>query len=190
MALENEMADELESYQMLNETLVGQRLRLQEREDVLKQHQVVLWRRLGTANAPKQEGGDIDLGPIVAQLNSVRQQQSQELQRLEKEIQQVREAISQIEANVNRQNGESEAKRYELKQLEQNLFNQKGAVAELWGRVNVYQEMLQPVQDNLKGLRQKLESAAGELDRVQETGEQQDRVISDLRQALSGLMTA
>ncbi|MEG4589215.1 pilus motility taxis protein HmpF [Microcoleus sp. MOSTC5] len=190
MALENEMADELESYQMLNETLVGQRLRLQEREDVLKQHQAVLWRRLGTANAPKQERGDIDLGPVVAQLNTQRQQQSQELQRLENEIQQVREAISQIEANVNRQNGESEAKRYELKQLEQNLFNQKGAVAELWGRVNVYQEMLQPVQDNLKGLRQKLEAVGGELDRVQQTGEEQDRVVSDLRQVLSGLITA
>ncbi|MEP6516132.1 pilus motility taxis protein HmpF [Microcoleus vaginatus] len=190
MALENEMADELESYQMLNETLVGQRLRLQEREDVLKQHQAVLWRRLGTANAPKQERGDIDLGPIVAQLNTQRQQQSQELQRLENEIQQVREAVSQIEANVNRQNGESEAKRYELKQLEQNLFNQKGAVAQLWGRVNVYQEMLQPVQDNLTALRQKLEAVAGELDRVQETGDEQDRVVSELRQVLSGLITA
>jgi chromosome segregation ATPase len=189
MALENEMADELESYQMLNETLVGQRLRLQEREDVLKQHQAVLWRRLGTANAPKQ-GGDMELGPIVAQLNTQRQQQSQELQRLENEIQQVREAISQMEANVNRQNGEGEAKRYELKQFEQNLFNQKGAVAELWGRVKVYQEMLQPVQDNLNALRQKLEAVAGELDRVQETGDEQDRVVSDLQQVLSGLITA
>ena len=190
MSLENEMADELESYQMLNETLVGQRLRLKEREDVLQQHQAVLWRRLGTANASKQERGDIDLGPIVSQLNTQRQQQGEELQRLENEIQQVRDSASQIEANVNRQNGESEAKRYELKQLEQNLFNQKGAVAELWGRVNVYQEMLQPVQDNLKGLRQKLEAAAGELDRLQETGEQQERVVSDLRQALSGFMSA
>ena len=190
MALENEMADELESYQMLNETLVGQRLRLQEREDVLKQHQAVLWRRLGTANASKQERGDIDLGPIVAQLNTQRQQQSQELQRLENEIQQVREVISQIEANVNRQNGESEAKRYELKQLEQNLFNQKGAVAQLWGRVNVYQEMLQPVQDNLNALRQKLEAVAGELDRVQETGDEQNRVVSELRQVLSSLLSA
>ncbi|MEG3836442.1 pilus motility taxis protein HmpF [Microcoleus sp. MON2_D6] len=190
MALENEMADELESYQMLNETLVGQRLRLQEREDVLKQHQAVLWRRLGTANASKQERGDIDLGPIVAQLNTQRQQQSQELQRLENEIQQVQEAISQIEANVNRQNGESEAKRYELKQLEQNLFNQKGAVAQLWGRVNVYQEMLQPVQDNLNALRQKLEAVAGELDRVQETGDEQNRVVSELRQVLSSLLSA
>ena len=189
MALENEMADERESYQMLNETLVGQRLRLQEREDVLKQHQTVLWRRLGTANAPKQ-GGDMELGPIVAQLNTQRQQQSQELQRLENEIQQVREAISQMEANVNRQNGEGEAKRYELKQFEQNLFNQKGAVAELWGRVKVYQEMLQPVQDNLNALRQKLEAVAGELDRVQETGDEQDRVVSDLQQVLSGLITA
>ncbi|WP_445240556.1 hypothetical protein [Microcoleus vaginatus] len=150
----------------------------------------MLWRRLGTANAPKQERGDIDLGPIVAQLNTQRQQQSQELQRLENEIQQVREAVSQIEANVNRQNGESEAKRYELKQLEQNLFNQKGAVAQLWGRVNVYQEMLQPVQDNLNGLRQKLEAVAGELDRVQQTGDEQDRVVSDLRQVLSALITA
>jgi chromosome segregation ATPase len=190
MALENEMADELESYQMLNETLVGQRLRLQEREDVLKQHQAVLWRRLGTANAPKQDRGDIELGPIVAQLNTQRQQQSQELQRLENEIQQVRETISQMEANVNRQNGEGEAKRYELKQFEQNLFNQKGAVAELWGRVKVYQEMLQPVQDNLNALRQKLEAVAGELDRVQERGDEQDRVVSDLQQVLSGLITA
>nr|MBE9188417.1 hypothetical protein [Microcoleus sp. LEGE 07076] len=168
MALENEMADELESYQMLNETLVGQRLRLQEREDFLKQHQGVLWRRLGTANAPKQDPGDIDWEPLAAQINSVRQQQSQELQRLENEIQQVQQAISQIEENVNRQNVESESKRYELKQLEQNLFNQKGAVAELWGRVNVYQEMLQPVQDNLSGLRLKLEAVGGELDRVQQ----------------------
>ncbi|MEG3937200.1 pilus motility taxis protein HmpF [Microcoleus sp. S36b_A3] len=190
MALENEMADELESYQMLNETLVGQRLRLQEREDVLKQHQGVLWRRLGTANAPKQDPADIDWEPMVAKLNSVRQQQSQELQRLENEIRQVRELISQIEENVNRQNVESESKRYELKQLEQNLFNQKGAMAELWGRVNVYQEMLQPVQDNLSGLRLKLEAAGAELDRVQQTGEEQDRVASDLREVLSGFMTA
>jgi len=190
MALENEMADERESYQMLNETLVGQRLRLQEREDVLKQHQAVLWRRLGTANAPKQDRGDIELAPLVAQLNTQRQQQSQELQRLENEIQQLREAISQMEANVNRQNGEGEAKRYELKQFEQNLFNQKGAVAELWGRVKVYQEMLQPVQDHLNALRQKLEAVAGELDRVQERGDEQDRVVSDLQQVLSGLITA
>jgi chromosome segregation ATPase len=188
MALENEMADELESYQMLNETLVGQRLRLQERENVLKQHQAVLWRRLGTANPQKTEPGEIDLGPIVTQLNTQRQQQSQELQRLENEIQQVREAISQSEGNFNRLQGESEAKRNELKQLEQNLFSQKGTVAELWGRVNVYQEMLQPVQDNLSGLRQKLEVVGGELDRVQQTGEQQDRVVSDLRQALSSFL--
>jgi hypothetical protein len=30
----------------------------------------------------------------------------------------------------------------------------------------------------------------GELDRVQETGEEQNRVVSDLQQVLSGLITA
>ncbi|TAG86238.1 MAG: hypothetical protein EAZ09_19980 [Oscillatoriales cyanobacterium] len=188
MELENEMADELESYQMLNETLVGQRLRLQEREDVLKQHQAVLWKRLGTAN-PASRDGQIDLGPVMAQLDTVRQQQGQDLQRLEQEIQQLREAIAQIEGNVNRQTGEQDGKRHEIKQLELNLFNQKSALGELWGRVNVYQEMLQPVQDNLSGLRQKLEAVGGELDRIQQSGEQQDQTISQLQQVISGLIS-
>ena len=187
MALENEMADELESYQMLNETLVGQRLRLQEREDVLKQHQAVLWRRLGTAS-PALRDGEIDLGPVIAQLDTQRQQQQQGLQRLEQEIGQLREAVAEIEGNVNRQTGEQEGKRNEIKLLEQNLFNQKSALGELWGRVNVYQEMLQPVQDNLSGLRQKLEAVGGEIDRIQETGEQQDQAISQLQQVISGLL--
>jgi chromosome segregation ATPase len=188
MEMSNEMADELESYQMLNETLVGQRLRLQERESILKQHQAVLWKRLGTANPASREG-EIDLGPIVAQLESQRQQQQQDLQKLEQEIQQLREALAQNDGNVNRQTGELEGQRQEIKQLEQNLFNLKSAVAELWGRVNVYQEMLQPVQDNLSGLRQKLESVGGELDRLEQTGEQQDRTISQLQQVISGLIS-
>jgi hypothetical protein len=187
MALENEMADELESYQMLNETLVGQRLRLREREDVLSQHQTLLWRRLGTANPQKQDR-DMDLGPIIAQLDTQRQQQGNDLQRLEKEIQQLRDVIAQIDGNVNRQNGELEAKRYEIKQLEQNVFNQKGAVAELWGRVKVYQEMLQPMQDNLRGLREKLEGMAGTLDRSVQSSEQQAQVVAQLREVLSGLI--
>lgn len=188
MEMSNEMADELESYQMLNETLVGQRLRLQERESILKQHQAVLWKRLGTANPASREG-QIDLGPVIAQLESQRQQQQQDLQKLEQEIQQLREATAQNDGNVNRKTGELEGQRQEIQKLEQNLFNLKSAVAELWGRVNVYQEMLQPVQDNLSGLRQKLEAVGGELDRLEQTGEQQDQTISQLQQVISGLIS-
>lgn len=187
MNLETELVEEQESYEMLNESLVGSRRNLREREEVLSQHQAVLWRRLGSAEAQKREE-KIDLGPVLSQLDVVRQQQSEELQRLETQIQQLQDGIRQMEETVHRQMGEQEAKRYELKQLEQSWVSQRTTVAELWGRVNLYQELLQPVQDQVNGIREKLEATAGVLTQVQEGGEQQGQTLEQLRQVVAGLM--
>ena len=186
LSLEGELADEQENYEMLNETLVGQRRSLREREEVLSQHQAVLERRLGKADGGKQNE-KIDLGPVLSQLEGQRHQHGEELQKLEAQIQQMREAIAQMEGTIHRQSGEQEAKRYEIKQLEQNLQNQRGTVAELWGRVNLYQEMLQPVQDNLSGLRQKLEAVGTQLSQVQEKADHQMQAIAQLREVLGSL---
>jgi hypothetical protein len=77
MNLEAELAEEQDRYQMLNETLVGQRLNLQEREEFLNQHQAVLQRRQGNFNGQDQK---INLEPILVQIEGHRQQQSEELQ--------------------------------------------------------------------------------------------------------------
>lgn len=187
LSLETELAEEQESYEMLNESLVGSRRNLREREEVLSQHQAVLWRRVGTHEAHKQDE-KIDLGPVLGQLEVARGQQAEEQQKLESQLQQMREAMAQMEAAIHRQSGEQEAKRYELKQLEQNLQSQRHAVAELWGRVNLYQEMLQPVQDHLNGIRQKLEAATNLVNQVEATGEHQGQAIAQLRQLLVSLM--
>jgi chromosome segregation ATPase len=184
--LEGELVDEQESYEMLNETLVGQRRNLREREEILSKHQAVLWRRQGKAEGGKQDE-KIDLGPVLSQLEAVRHQQGEELQKLEGQIQQMREAIGQMEGTIHRQTGEQEAKRYEIKQLEQNLQGQRGTVAELWGRVNLYQEMLQPIQDNLSQLRQKLEEIRGGLNQAQESGDSQTQAIASLQEILASL---
>lgn len=186
MSLETQMADEQDSYQMLNDTLVGQRRTLRERAEVLNQHQGVLRRRQGVSDGDSQD--KIDLSPILIQIDSQRQQQAEELQRMEGQVEQMRGAIQQAQGMINSQSGEQENKRNELKQWEQQLQNQRSEVAQMWGRVNVYQETLQPVQDGLTGTRERLEQIASAMSQVQEAGDYQLQAIAEMRQILVSLM--
>jgi chromosome segregation ATPase len=146
----------------------------------------VLLRRQGNADPATQEN-DIDLGPILSQIEAQRQQQVEELQKLESQIEQMRGAIEQAQGMVNTQATEQENKRNELKQLEQALLDRRSAAAETWGRVNLYQEMLQPIQDNVDGLRQRLDGVLGTVTQFQETGEHQGQTIAEMRQILANL---
>ncbi|MCS6813575.1 MAG: pilus motility taxis protein HmpF, partial [Cyanobacteria bacterium] len=70
LRLENELADEEESYRILNEPLIGQRQVAREREAILKQHQNILARRQGK---PVDSGArQVDLGPVLMQLDNLR----------------------------------------------------------------------------------------------------------------------
>ena len=189
MSLENELAEEQDCYQMLDETLVGQRRNLREREEILNQHQRVLRRRQGIAEYDGQDNQKIDLGPVLSQLDGQRQQQSEELQKLESQVEQMRLSISQAQGMIDHQAGEQEATRNQIKQLEQNLLSSRTALAELWARVNVYQEMLQPYQDRVNEMRQKLEAIASTLAQVQETGDYQLQSIAQMREVIVSLMS-
>jgi chromosome segregation ATPase len=183
--LENELTDEQDGYQMLNETLVGQRRSLGERRGLLNQHQMVLRRRLGQPTEAGQDMG-IDLGPLLTQVENQRHQQAEELQKLESQIEQVQLAIQQAEALLNTQGQEQEQKRQELKQSEQALVAQRAELAEIWGKVNLYQELLQPFQDSIDRLRQQLESLVNGLSQGQSAGEQL-QAIAEMRQILGRL---
>jgi len=185
MQLETELADERDRYQMLNETLVGQRRNLQERETVIKQHQMVLAKRQGYP--VNDESRSVDLDPILAQVEGLRQQQIQELQTLEARIQQLRVEIEPLQDTVNQQSAEQDAKRDELRQLEQQLQTQVAAAAELWGKVNAYQETLQPIQDNLSGLRQATEAIVNTLSQTQESGGSHVQTVNELRETIQRL---
>jgi hypothetical protein len=66
--------------------------------------------------------------------------------------------IQQLQGMIDEKTHVQVLKRQELQSLEQNLLSLQTAVAENWGRVNLYQEMLQPVQDSLDTLRYQLEA--------------------------------
>jgi chromosome segregation ATPase len=186
--LENDLSDEQDGYEMLNETLVGQRRSLQERKSVLSQHQSVLRRRQGI---PDPDGGSsvIDLSPVMTQLDAARQQQTEEMQALEAQIKQMKISVQQAEELITSQSAEQENKRSELKQLEFELANRRAAFAEEQGKLNLYQEFLQPVQDAADGVRQRLEAMSSGLVTNQQNGSY-EQAIAEMRQVLDSLSNA
>jgi chromosome segregation ATPase len=187
LQLETELADEQESYNMLNETLVGQRRNLQERGAILKQHQTILARRQGLAT-PDAHESEIDLTPVLSNLEALKQQQEADLQALKAQIQELKTAIADTQSAVDHQTAEQDNQRNELKQLEQQLQSQRSAAAELWGKVNTYQAILQPTQDGIAHLREKLDSITQVMAQFQEASDYQLQAIAEMRQVIANLM--
>ncbi|MEH2456200.1 pilus motility taxis protein HmpF [Nostoc sp.] len=188
--LELELTDEKDLYQMLNSSLVGQRRNMLQHQEFLKQHQAVLLRRQGHTVADQKESNNkINLEPILLQIETQRQQYSQEIQKLEREIEQIRADIELNQGMIDNQTHDLDEKRQEIKAIEENLLSLRRTTGECCGRVNLYEEALQPIQDSLDSLRQKLLLIAESLDQFQETGDSQLQAIALLRHTLQSLMS-
>ncbi len=187
--LELELTDEKDLYQMLNSSLVGQRRNMLQHQKFLKQHQAVMLRRQGHSVVEEEESNNkINLEPILLQIETQRQQYSQEIQKLEREIEQIRSGVELNQGMIDNQNHDLDEKRQELKAIEENLLSLRRTTAECCGRVNLYQEALQPIQDSLDGLRQKLQGIGESLDQFQEAGDYQVQAIAQMRHTLQSLM--
>ena len=76
----------------------------------------------------------------------------------------------------------------DLQSLEQNLLFLRAATTESWARVNLYQEILQPVQDRLDELRPHLQAIAEELAQLYDATNDQIQVIAQMRQTLLSII--
>jgi chromosome segregation ATPase len=186
MSLETELADEQESYNFLHQTLVGQQRSLQEKAAILRPHRVILARRTGTPDPELGESG-VDLTPMLAQVEAQRQQQAEALQNLELQIEQVKQSMQQAQDHANAKAGEQESKRHELKQWEETLAGQRATAAELIGKVTVYQELLQPMQDGLTAMQQQMDAIAALMSQGQESTQAQKAAIDQMRQIVNDL---
>ncbi|HAX88731.1 MAG TPA: hypothetical protein DCY91_21330 [Cyanobacteria bacterium UBA11370] len=188
ISLETELAEEQDRYQLLDESLVGSRRNLREREEILNQHCRVLRRRQGVSDSNSPDSQKIDLGPVLSQLEAQRQQQEAQLQKLESQVEQMRQSITQAEGMIVQQEGEQEAKRAELESLEENWHSMKVTLAQLWAKVSISEELLQPKQETLSEMWQKLEAIAAVLNQIQEIGDYQLQAIAEMQQTLGSLI--
>ncbi len=80
-------------------------------------------------------------------------------------------------------------KREELQTMEQNLLSLRTTTAQSQGQLNLYQQALQPIQDSLDGLRQKLQGVSESLAEVQQIGDSQLQAINQMRQVILSLIS-
>ncbi|MDJ0796078.1 MAG: pilus motility taxis protein HmpF [Calothrix sp. MO_167.B12] len=182
--LEAVLADEKDAYQFLNESLVGQRRSLLDLESYLRQYQAVLWQRQGNSLMNLPEEQKIDLKPALKQIDTYKQQKLAELQSIERELEDIDTGFELAQNMIDNRIQEQETKRQEIKSLEQDLLERRQVADESLGKLNIYQEALQPIQDALDGLRYKLQELSKSLVTVQETGESQQQTINEMNQQL------
>jgi len=181
--LETDLADERDGCQMLEETLVGQRRNLQEREEVLQVHQTVLCKRQGLA-VPRAAGA-VDLSPAVDRV-------IQEIQLLETLQAQLRDRVATLESTlqeaemtVNQRSGDVEAQLRSLQDRDRQLQAQQ--IEALAQSSAGGDSIAQPMSEQVAGLRQHLEALMANLAQATDTTQSQQNAIGQMQQIVSSL---
>ena len=185
--LENELTDERDAYQFLNETLVGQRRSVREKESVLRQHQTVLARRQGKPDPHASENG-LNLGPVFAQIDSFRQQRSDELVQIETQIAQIHSSIKQTQGMVTQQEQDLMPQHQALLAEDETLQDKKALLANSQAKLALYDEMLQPFQDNLMDLKGRVEFISSSLSEFSQSGNDQRQALAQVHESFASLV--
>ena len=157
--LEADLADEQDGYNMLDHTLDGQRQTMRERQAFLQIHNRVLRQRQG--HPP--EGSDrsqIEWESILHILDSQRQQQHSEMTQTEIEIHNLRLTIEQTKAKIEQQVETYLQESKQVQSLEYQHQSTKQLATELVAKINLYEQLIEPLQDHLNTFKHQLSSLA------------------------------
>jgi chromosome segregation ATPase len=167
--LENELTDEQDAYQMLEQTLQGQRETLADRQAVLEVYIGVLNHRQGhIANS-----GDTDWSAILGILSEQRRQQQEELEHTKAEIQQLEATLNGTKASVEKQVNEYLVRSEDLQKMEHSLQSLRENATEVRAKIALYEELIQPLQNQIDTLKGNLGGVtaqmggSGAIDRLQ-----------------------
>jgi len=186
LTLENELADLNSEYQLFDESVLPQRRRLREAQAILSAHQSVLSKRKGV---PITEDSklELDLTPVLEQIEAHRQTDAAALATLLDKIEQLQGQMQTQAREVTEQEAQQQQQRQDIETLEADLRQQQANLGQVWGKINTYQELLQPTNETLNALEQQLQVLQQEVDSLQETGSHQAQLLAEMNQSLAAL---
>jgi chromosome segregation ATPase len=182
LSLAGDLEQEQQQYQLLNETLEGQRKTLQEREGVLHLHQDILSQRQKGKGSRARQSVEVRLEPILQQLEAQQEEGDQQIQVLKNEIARIQVSAQNAESTLKEQLAKQQSWKDQLNAREQDLNQQRAAVAQQQERVKTLEEVLQPLQNVIDSARESSSNGNGSASQgsVQET-------VSELKQILMAL---
>jgi chromosome segregation ATPase len=153
--LENEFAEEQERKEFLDETLVGQRRNLKERQEVLLQYLRVLRRRQGVMDFDGN-AQTINIEPILVQLEEWENNTHQEREKLETEIAHLHNSVQEIQDMMGQLDTEQEQKIKKLEEKRENWKQSQIHLAQLQARLDIYEKELKPLQQQVDEMKHQL----------------------------------
>jgi chromosome segregation ATPase len=183
LTLESELTDEQESAKLLDETLQGQRVTLRKKRNVFSQHLKVLRRRQGLVT-DEENTPEIDIGPVITQLDKQKDNLLEEKQKLDEEIEQIQRGLENLDNAVNHYISTQETRDQERQAVEIKWQQTKLELAQIEWRIEFCQSNLQPIQDCLDAIRQKLQNWQESVSRVGQNRERRNQLLSEMEQML------
>ncbi len=183
LRLGTELADENDRYRLLDETLIGQRRSLRERENVLNAHLLVIQRRC----QPESTSTD-ELQGLLNQWCDHRRRQVQHIQQIEAQLHELPVLIEQLASTLNDQTLSQVTLQQDILDLEQALQSRQIESAVHEQQVQNMRELLQQLQNQLDQMQNNLNHVNQVVGETQSRKEQHRELVSSVQNSLNGAM--
>jgi chromosome segregation ATPase len=180
MNIAADLEEEKQNYQFLEETLQGQRQTLGDRKSVLKLHQDVLNQRKGIVSKD-EPSFEKQVEPLLTKVAAQHQSLKSALQALEQELSDLQNTLGQTQSQVAERTATLERTRAELENQGSALNQRRTDLGQIHGRVEAFQQTLQPIQDHLNGWNESLDSLYSPLESA---ASQQQQIALELKQRI------
>ena len=185
LKLEADLAEEQDGYNMLDHTLDGQRQTMKERQMFLQIHNRVLRQRQGHPLAGA-DAAQIDWESILNLLEHQRQHQQSELTQVETEIQNLRTTLDRSKARVEQQVNAYLSESQSVQKLEVRYQATKELVTELNTKIKLYQETIEPLQQQIDAFKQQMGNLADAAEHQPENHHAMQQIESLLHNLVHG----
>lgn len=184
---ETELSEEQDGYKMLEKSLEGSRRQLREREAILKKHMRIFRSRTGIFDFDAEDN-QINLQPVLQQLEMQKQRLNEERQQLATEIELLQSSISENEERLKQQLIQTDAKQQELLREEESWQQAKVSIALLQFQVNSEEKVLSRNLESLNSYGQQLQYLEQFLAQLTENKANQEEALKEMQLTMTAIM--